>query len=880
MFSKVVFVGVLVSAVLIIPSAMPAVTWYVDDSVVSSGDGTSWASAFQKIQEGIDAASNGDTVIVGEGTYVENIQFKGKNIVLTSTDPLAPDVIANTVIDGNQAGSVVTLNGTEDESCVLSGFTITRGEAELGGGVYGGTPDRRSHATIENNTISHNSAERYGGGLYACDGVIQKNTLTENFASRLGGGMRYCDGTIRDNVISNNSAGSDGGAMFECNGTIQNNTIAGNSAGVYAGGLSLCGGTIQDNIITRNSAKLGAGLSDCDGIIQNNIISDNAAMSGGGLLGCHGAIQNNTITRNSATEWGGGLDLCHGVIENNAISGNSAEYNGGGLRGCHGMIQNNTIIGNSARIGGGVCDCRGVIRNCIIWGNSAPDGPQVYGSAIPTYSCIEGWTAGGTGNISTDPLLVQGAGGDYRLQPDSPCIDSGVNYYWFARPLVDLDGNCRLYGVSVDLGCYEYGASPDTDGDLLDGAAELAAGTNLNLDDTDGDGLRDGFELLRATDPLERDGADIINVPSDAPTIQQAICLAAPGDQVVVAPGTYHENIYFCGGDVILRSSNPRDAATVASTIIDGGGYGPCVWFAGTESERCILSGFTIRNGNAAYGGGVYGSWHSKTHATIENNIITGNRADGGGGLYDCFGTIQNNVVSGNSAINGGGLDCCFGTIQNNVVSGNSAVDGGGLQSCLGTIRNNTIVGNSAAWKGGGLCYCQKATISNCIIWGNGAQLYECSLPTYCCIEGWTGGGEGNISGNPLFVDVAGKNYRLSANSACIDTGNNENWMSSAVDLDGNPRIFFGKSSPRVDMGAYEYGSWPFRITGISETPSGEGQITWNSRPGDPYAVWSCFDLSTGGWIKEASVASQGPTTFWTDVSTSGQKKFYRIEMK
>lgn len=102
-------------------------TWYVDGSTPEFGDGSSWETPLETIQEGIDAASDGHTVIVAEGTYNENIRFKGKNIVLRSKDPTSPIVVKNTIIDGTQAGSVVTFAGTEDETCVLSGFTIRNG---------------------------------------------------------------------------------------------------------------------------------------------------------------------------------------------------------------------------------------------------------------------------------------------------------------------------------------------------------------------------------------------------------------------------------------------------------------------------------------------------------------------------------------------------------------------------------------------------------------------------------------------------------------------------------------------------------------------------------------------------------------------------------
>ena len=119
----------------------PCATWYVDASVASSGDGTTWETALQTIQQGINAATDGDTVLVAQGTYVENIGFKGKNIVLTSTDPLDPQIVEKTIVDGNDSGSVVTFTGAENYPCTLSGFTIRNGTAQAGAGICGGTDE-------------------------------------------------------------------------------------------------------------------------------------------------------------------------------------------------------------------------------------------------------------------------------------------------------------------------------------------------------------------------------------------------------------------------------------------------------------------------------------------------------------------------------------------------------------------------------------------------------------------------------------------------------------------------------------------------------------------------------------------------------------------
>lgn len=134
-------------------------TWYVSCDVPASGEGKSWASAFKSIQEGITAAADGDTVVVGPGTYVENIRFEGKNIVLRSTNPSDPEVVRGTIIDGGGVDSVVSFSGTEGQSCVLAGFTIQNGRADYGGGVRGGTQDSQTLATIRNNIITGNRAD-------------------------------------------------------------------------------------------------------------------------------------------------------------------------------------------------------------------------------------------------------------------------------------------------------------------------------------------------------------------------------------------------------------------------------------------------------------------------------------------------------------------------------------------------------------------------------------------------------------------------------------------------------------------------------------------------------------------------------------------------
>ncbi len=769
-------------------------------TITVNWDGT---GDYTTIQAGINAAVSGvDTVEVAEGTYVENINFGGKDIVLTSIDSTDPNIVRDTIIDGGGSDHVVEFAGTETSSCELRGFTITNGNASDGGGIYG----RGANATISNCIITNNTANDDGGGLYWYDGAI------------------------------------------------------------------------TDCVITGNTAK-----------------------NGGGIKGCDGAITNCTISGNSAETYGGGLYWCGGVITNCIITNNTIRHHGGGMSRCHGSIINCTISGNTSNWnGGGMYECDGNITNCIIWGNSAVNsGDQLYRS--PTrYSCIQDWSGGGTGNISSNPDFV--GGGDYHLQPGSPCIDAGINdpNGWGLTEF-DLDGNPRLLDgdydgqLIVDMGAYESPAStspvigiskalfgfvapangPNPDDQILTitnwGQQTLnwqitedcdwltvtpMAGSSVDANDitdvtlsVDITGLADGAYTcdLTIADPCAMNSPQTVNVnlgigadvPYLYPTIQSAINAAINGDTIIVAPGTYYENINFNGKNIVLTSIDPTDPNVVRDTIIDGGGSGHVVEFSGTETSSCELTGFTITNGYASGdhpnhdGGGINGD---NTYATISNCVITSNSADwGGGGLYRCNGTttnctitensskyggglsrcngvITNCTITGNSAeTHGGGLQWCVGSITNCTITGNTAKNGGGIKGCDGAITNCTISGNSATNYGGGLAWCD-GVITNCIIWGNSAgssgdqQLYNSRTPSYSCIQDWAFGGEGNISSNPDFV--SGGDYHLQASSPCIDAGTNTPSGGLPLwDIEGVPRPLDGDDDVVfvTDMGVYEY---------------------------------------------------------------------------
>src|SRR5579872_6811323 len=157
--------------------------------------------------------------------------------------------------------------------------------------------------------------------------------------------------------------------------------------------------------------------------------------------------------------------------------------------------------------------------------------------------------------------------------------------------------------------------------------------------------------LLCATAPAF--AQNTIHVPADQPSIQKAINAANNGDTVLVAPGTYSENINFSGKAITVTSSGGA-----AVTIVDGGGTAPVATFKTNETTNSVLNGFTLRNG-------VGGISILFTSPTITNNIITGNHTVCGIGIEIQGGSamVRGNTITGNTQAGGDG-GCGGGGIE------------------------------------------------------------------------------------------------------------------------------------------------------------------------------------------------------------------------
>jgi len=686
----------LITAVLLLKVlSIPATA----DTIYVKADGS---GDYPTIQDAIDVTIDGDEVVLMPGIYTgdgnRDLDFANglpegqtRAITVRSTNPEDPNMVKATIIDPN---------GTKTEP--YRGFFFHSGEQaqSVVAGLTirngysndgGGIYCNQSSPTIRQSFI-HNNTGTYGAGLYCISSnpAIISCSIRENHCNNYGGGIYSLDSSP----------------------TISNCTIIANSAGTVHNGVggvySASGSIVITNCVVKDNKALSSGSSGAFRFISSN------------------AIVNNCIVTGNVGEEYGGFN----------ISGTASITN------CT-ITENNGVI-NSIYGGTNV-----TVTNCIIWGGERNG--HIAGSPTVTYSNVQGGHDG-EGNIDADPGFAFDS--DFRLMPDSACVDTGTNNPPGGLPATDIEGIARPSNGIADMGAYEYDSQnprialepaslyyyscftggPNPNDQIL--SVRNAGIGNLNwtvtedypwlkVNPTSGDstgeidqitvsvdtsGLSPGIYTsnLLIFDPEASNNPQEVGVilllglpqriPSEYPTIQSAVDVCNDGDVVIIAPGIYtgegNRDIDFQGKAITVRSIDPYNTEIVASTIIDCNSMGRGFYFHSGEKRDSILSGLTIIRGSAGSGAAIN---CSNSSPKIHNCNISHNTSPGsGGGVY----------LSRSGAII---IGC---TVTDNVAEG-VYKSGGGIYCAddlykrvgMPAIITDCIISrNSANKRGGGIC--------------------------------------------------------------------------------------------------------------------------------------------------------------------------------
>ncbi|MBT4122696.1 MAG: hypothetical protein HOE35_02060, partial [Candidatus Ruthia sp.] len=725
-------------------------TWYITES----GNDTIATGAsdhpFRSIQAGINFSSDADSVTVAAGTYVENINFRGRNIKVVGEDR------ETTIIDGQQAGIVVDLPNVESSGyLIIKGFTIRNGYANGNMGNYGSfnqgagihvghnyDPVYLSDLIIENCTAVSGGAGGFGGGIFSENSSLELSNvqINNNSAVEKGGGLFFWGKpndestlNIENSYINGNSSNDEGGGVYLAkspygatipivqlsNTTVSNNISLNNEGGgVY---LNEVNATFENCIVSENTAANGAGINSISSTVtvNNSSISDNLTGGLGGAIAFWSTtttLENVDITGNVASTSGGGLYFqnTNPIITDVNISNNSA-YSGGGIF-CEdqsdGTMTNVTISDNvSSWEGGGmylnISDP--TLTNVTITGNTATvDGGGMYlNQSNPTMT-----------NVTVSGNTCENNGGGFFMKNNSnPSFSNSV--LWNDLPQeIYMEGsggggpnNATISHTNIQGG--QDSIVPNDNGTITWGNG------NIDVDPKFIDAENDDYHLLASSqlingghsDSTDSDGtiADMGAYPYLNSYTGPTWHIAESGNDTTATGASDDPFRSIQSG---INFSNDADSVTVAAgtyvenidfrgksiaiigenretTIIDGNQNGPVVdcYYIDNIYFTPILKSVTLMNG---------------VGENFENGIM-------GGGVFARYSNpqLENVLITGCSNIaiysyNPNTSDTT--TIKNCVLSGNSASGNAGIvhftQSHLKLV--NTLISDNS---GGGLFF-------------------------------------------------------------------------------------------------------------------------------------------------------------------------------
>jgi hypothetical protein len=826
------------------------------------------------LQQAVDAAGDHDTLqiagtcrgvqarVVGGETLSQTVLIS-KSLTLEGgyNSSFVPSLAAVSILDAQGLGRVVVVTDTAPAvTVVLSQVTLTGGDAPRGGGVY----QHDANLVVLGSVITANQAT-LGGGIYLHTGTLQLGdvgnrrgtSVSANTASADGGGVYLAGGVARMTVaaVSGNTAQQRGGGVYAADGTLrlERTWIATNTASGAGGGAYVAGGVWSASVVT---------------------LTANVATNGGGVYNAAGglALEATRVYSNAASQQGGGIHNASGgrlLVTNTLVASNTAAADGGGLYNASASlsVRHATFYGNAAGgQGGGIyhnsASGEPVINSTLIVANSANNGGGIYNASEKPafdYNDVYGNVGGdyggslsatdGAGNFSADPALVSvdpDAPGFLRLAAGSLAQDTGDP----ASPVSDdIDGDPRPSNQGFDVGADEVG------------------GCYVRIN----------------------------GQPPTYGNVQRAVGLARDGDRILVAGTCRGVNTVVEGGEILSQTLYLTRTLSVEGgyvpddwgvaypitrpTTLDAASLGRVVVVSG--SAQVTLTGLHLTGGFADRGGAILaaGGALTVTQSRVYTNVagqggalyaaagatvvlpgnrgafgIFGNQATAGGAVYNAGGTVtlDSNDLRANVATSTGGAFVHAGgvsLVQNNLLRNNAAADGGAIYANAGglTAWFNTLFENSATTNGGGIYLASGAagaTLSSNLLVSNTATtahgLYSAAAytltyhdlhPDANATNGQVSLGDGVLSEDPRFVDAAGGDFHLTADSAVVDRGDPAATLGYDFENDLRP------SDQGFDMGADEVSSCRARIVRTGEIFGNVQSAVNHSMPGDVIQV-------------------------------------------
>jgi hypothetical protein len=804
------------------------------------------------------------------------------NLQVQSVNGPAVTVIQGYQVPGTTNGANAVRCAYLNNGATLSGFTLTGGATQISGaGNGGGVYCASKSCVVSNCIITGNCAYEFGGGAYSgslanciistniasngggvAESIVNDSLLVGNGNTSTSGGAAYISTLNNCTLVGNLSGGL--GAADGC--TLNNSIIYYNFNGFYAdcyqciltnccttlgnGNFSLSNNSISNSPgfvdmahgnyrLQIGSPCIDAGTNlyapagpDLDGSprIFNGTV-DMGAYESEYTNTVHYVSLTNTIPAAPYTNWltaATNLQDAVAVAQTGefvVVASGIYKYGGGAV---YGQMTNRVALTNAITLLG----LNGPSSTVIVGSTVGNQTRCVY---VGSNAVLTGFTlVDGTTRTSGD-LIKEESGGGAWCEPSgviSNCVIGG-NSFPYANGGTPSDGCTASWEGGAVYGGTIYNSTLSYNTTSANGGAAAAANlfNCLVINNTSSGGYSSGIYQGMASNCTFS-----ANVGNSS---------AWPR-----AGGAYQSMLYNCllisnrcyiGGASQCTNYN---CTFVANSGTEGGGV------LGGVLYNCVLS-----NNTALYSGG--GAFQSALYnCLITSNLVT-SANDYGGGAYSCL--LYNCVVSRNYAPNGGGL--FGGTNYNCLISSNSANGGGGVSQ--GTFYNCLLTDNTANFGGGA----NQGTLYNCIISGNTANvggganssaLYNCTVVSNTatvsgnsvasgvgggtaynsiiyynsspgntnyvnCILNYCDtvpdpGGNGNITNEPAFVNLAGGDFHLQSMSPCINSGDNL-YVTPTNDYDGNPRIV----ALTVDMGAYEY-----------QTPSSVLSYAWAQQYGLP----------------------------------------------